>query len=107
VKRDPVILIVVAVVISLMLVFGIQKTRHASFQPGGVLGFDERRQIRRPNDPASGPRTNSTKMIETAVICPGPRLKNWKGTPVEVFSAGEFVSARPDSARSTSICVRR
>jgi len=28
VKRDPVILIVVAVVISLMLVFGIQKTRH-------------------------------------------------------------------------------
>ena len=27
-KRDPVILIVVAVVISLMLVFGIQKTRH-------------------------------------------------------------------------------
>jgi peroxiredoxin len=30
VKRDPVILIVVAVVISLMLVFGIQKTRHSS-----------------------------------------------------------------------------
>jgi cytochrome c biogenesis protein CcmG/thiol:disulfide interchange protein DsbE len=29
VKRDPVILVVVAVVISLMLVFGIQKTRHA------------------------------------------------------------------------------
>jgi peroxiredoxin len=29
VKRDPVILIVVAVVISLMLVFGIQKTRHS------------------------------------------------------------------------------
>ena len=28
-KRDPVILIVVAVVISLMLVFGIQKTRHS------------------------------------------------------------------------------
>ena len=28
-KRDPIILIVVAVVISLMLVFGIQKTRHA------------------------------------------------------------------------------
>ncbi len=35
-KRDPVILIVVAVVISLMLVFGIQKTRHSSFQPGGA-----------------------------------------------------------------------
>jgi peroxiredoxin len=30
VKRDPIILIVVAVVISLMLVFGIQKTRHSS-----------------------------------------------------------------------------
>jgi len=29
VKRDPIILIVVAVVISLMLVFGIQKTRHS------------------------------------------------------------------------------
>ena len=29
-KRDPVILVVVAIVISLMLVFGIQKTRHAS-----------------------------------------------------------------------------
>lgn len=29
-KRDPVILIVVAIVISVMLVFGIQKTRHAS-----------------------------------------------------------------------------
>lgn len=28
-KRDPIILIVVAVVISLMLVFGIQKTRHS------------------------------------------------------------------------------
>jgi peroxiredoxin len=36
VKRDPVILIVVAVVISLMLVFGIQKTRHSSFQPVGA-----------------------------------------------------------------------
>lgn len=35
-KRDPVILIVVAVVISLMLVFGIQKTRHSAFQPGGA-----------------------------------------------------------------------
>jgi cytochrome c biogenesis protein CcmG/thiol:disulfide interchange protein DsbE len=33
VKRDPVILIVVAIVISLMLVFGIQKTRHASLHP--------------------------------------------------------------------------
>jgi cytochrome c biogenesis protein CcmG/thiol:disulfide interchange protein DsbE len=32
VKRDPVILIVVAIVISLMLVFGIQKTRHASLR---------------------------------------------------------------------------
>jgi len=30
VKRDPVILIVVAVVISLMLVFGIQKARHTN-----------------------------------------------------------------------------
>lgn len=29
-KRDPVILIVIAIVISLMLVFGIQKTRHYS-----------------------------------------------------------------------------
>jgi len=28
VKRDPVILIVIAAVISLMLVFGIQKSRH-------------------------------------------------------------------------------
>ena len=35
-KRDPVILIVVAVVISLMLVFGIQKTRHSAFQPSGA-----------------------------------------------------------------------
>lgn len=32
-KRDPVILIVVAIVISLMLVFGIQKTRHTTFHP--------------------------------------------------------------------------
>jgi thiol-disulfide isomerase/thioredoxin len=30
VKRDPIILIVVAIVISLMLVFGIQKTRHGA-----------------------------------------------------------------------------
>ena len=38
-KRDPVILIVVAIVISLMLVFGIQKTRHGSagsMQGGGA-----------------------------------------------------------------------
>ena len=33
-KRDPIILLVVAVVISLMLVFGIQKTRHRP-QPSG------------------------------------------------------------------------
>jgi cytochrome c biogenesis protein CcmG/thiol:disulfide interchange protein DsbE len=31
VKRDPVVIIVVAVVISLMLVFGIQHSRHSSF----------------------------------------------------------------------------
>jgi thiol-disulfide isomerase/thioredoxin len=37
-KRDPVILIVVAVVISLMLVFGIQKTRHASGASGTLGG---------------------------------------------------------------------
>ncbi len=36
-KRDPVILIVIAVVISLMLVFGIQKTRHASPPNAGKL----------------------------------------------------------------------
>jgi len=38
VKRDPVILIVVAIVISLMLVFGIQKARHntSSSSIGGV-----------------------------------------------------------------------
>ena len=35
-KRDPVILIVIAVVISLMLAFGIQKTRHASLQSAGA-----------------------------------------------------------------------
>jgi peroxiredoxin len=37
VKRDPVILIVVAVVISLMLVFGIQKTRHSRTSGSGNL----------------------------------------------------------------------
>ena len=37
-KRDPVILVVVAIVISLMLVFGIQKTRHASLASGGLQG---------------------------------------------------------------------
>ncbi len=36
-KRDPVILIVVAVVISLMLVFGIQKTRHSRPPGAGQL----------------------------------------------------------------------
>ena len=36
-KRDPVILIVIAVVISLMLVFGIQKTRHTSPPNAGKL----------------------------------------------------------------------
>ena len=36
-KRDPVILIVVAVVISLMLVFGIQKTRHSRPTGAGKL----------------------------------------------------------------------
>lgn len=36
-KRDPIILIVVAIVISLMLVFGIQKTRHGSPQNPGAL----------------------------------------------------------------------
>ena len=35
-KRDPIILIVVAVVISLMLVFGIQKTRHQSGRQTGA-----------------------------------------------------------------------
>ncbi len=35
-KRDPVILIVVAMVISIMLVFGIQKARHTSGSVGGV-----------------------------------------------------------------------
>ena len=35
-KRDPIILIVVAVVISLMLVFGIQKTRHSQPLQGGA-----------------------------------------------------------------------
>jgi peroxiredoxin len=37
VKRDPIILIVVAIVISLMLVFGIQKTRHNRETPAGKL----------------------------------------------------------------------
>jgi cytochrome c biogenesis protein CcmG/thiol:disulfide interchange protein DsbE len=36
VKRDPVVLIVVAIVISLMLVFGIQKARHTSTGKGGA-----------------------------------------------------------------------
>lgn len=36
-KRDPVILIVVAVIISLMLVFGIQKTRHNRPNSAGAL----------------------------------------------------------------------
>lgn len=35
-KRDPIILIVIAVVISLMLVFGIQKTRHTPVQQLGA-----------------------------------------------------------------------
>lgn len=37
-KRDPIILVVVAVVISLMLVFGIQKTRHTQLHTGGGAG---------------------------------------------------------------------
>jgi peroxiredoxin len=36
VKRDPVVLIVIAIVISLMLVFGIQKARHNSNGPSGA-----------------------------------------------------------------------
>lgn len=36
-KRDPIILIIVAIVISLMLVFGIQKTRHGAPQNAGTL----------------------------------------------------------------------
>ena len=36
-KRDPVILIVVAVIISLMLVFGIQKTRHSRPNKGAAM----------------------------------------------------------------------
>jgi peroxiredoxin len=36
VKRDPVVLIVIAIVISLMLVFGIQKARHNSNGVGGA-----------------------------------------------------------------------
>jgi peroxiredoxin len=37
VKRDPIILIVVAMVISVMLVFGIQRVHHASIVPPGKL----------------------------------------------------------------------
>jgi peroxiredoxin len=36
VKRDPIVLIVLAVVISVMLVFGIQKTRHSTTQSTGA-----------------------------------------------------------------------
>lgn len=36
-KRDPIILILLAVIISLMLVFGIQKTRHARQNDAGQL----------------------------------------------------------------------
>ena len=36
-KRDPIVLLVVAMVISLMLVFGIQKTRHQSPRPNDKL----------------------------------------------------------------------
>ena len=32
-RRDPVILIVIAIVVSIMLTLGIQKTKHTSFQP--------------------------------------------------------------------------
>ena len=35
-RRDPIVLIIVAVVISLMLVFGIQKTRHTPIQQTGA-----------------------------------------------------------------------
>lgn len=35
-KRDPIVLIVLAVVISVMLVFGIQKTRHSTTQSTGA-----------------------------------------------------------------------
>ena len=38
-RRDPIVLIIVAVVISLMLVFGIQKTRHTSVQQIGAGKF--------------------------------------------------------------------
>ena len=36
-KRDPIILIVVAMVISIMLVFGIQRVHHAGGVPPGKL----------------------------------------------------------------------
>ncbi|MGH9514061.1 MAG: TlpA family protein disulfide reductase [Terriglobales bacterium] len=37
-KRDPIILIVVAMVISIMLVFGIQRVHHSSVSPGKLQG---------------------------------------------------------------------
>ena len=37
-KRDPIILIVVAMVISIMLVFGIQRVHHSSVPPGKLQG---------------------------------------------------------------------
>jgi peroxiredoxin len=39
VKRDPIILIVVAIVISIMLVFGIQRVHHSSISPGKLPGI--------------------------------------------------------------------
>jgi peroxiredoxin len=38
VKRDPIILIVVAMVISVMLVFGIQRVHHSKIPPGKLQG---------------------------------------------------------------------
>jgi cytochrome c biogenesis protein CcmG/thiol:disulfide interchange protein DsbE len=38
VKRDPIILIVVAMVISVMLVFGIQRVHHSAVPPGKLQG---------------------------------------------------------------------
>jgi peroxiredoxin len=38
VKRDPIILIVVAMVISIMLVFGIQRVHHSAVPPGKLQG---------------------------------------------------------------------
>ena len=35
-KRDPIILIIAALVISVMLIFGIQKARHTSGQPSSA-----------------------------------------------------------------------